>query len=145
MVTLALACAGAPGELKVGASPSPENLDAVLKLPPTSLADGLVAATRGGGNTLRLATRRDAYGRVATQAPGRQVSSMPPSCVLSAFWGFVAVHVIPSDWLAPVIPQPAECDNGCCDGMTTAMVLCNVSGNHLCRGDVSRAPVRSVL
>lgn len=68
------AFAGAPGELKVGASPSPEHLDAVLKLPPTSLADGLVAATRGGGDTLRLATRRDVYGRVATQAPGRQVS-----------------------------------------------------------------------
>ncbi|KAK9817370.1 hypothetical protein WJX74_007089 [Apatococcus lobatus] len=68
-----LAPSGAPAELKVGASPSPESMDAVLKLPPTSLADGLVAATRGGGDTLRLATRRDVYGRVATQAPGRQV------------------------------------------------------------------------
>ncbi len=65
--------AGAPGDLKVTASPSPADLETVLKLPPTSLADGLVAATKGGGDTLRLVTRRDMYGRVATQAPGRQV------------------------------------------------------------------------
>ena len=68
----------------MGASPSQEGLEAVLKLPPSTLADGLVAATRGGGDTLRLATRRDVFGRVASQAPGRQVCCMhlihyPPS------------------------------------------------------------------
>ena len=74
--------AGGPGELKITAAPSPADLEAVLKLPPTTLADGLAAATRGAGDTLRLATRKDMYGRIATQAPGLQVRQRSPNWIL---------------------------------------------------------------
>ena len=64
--------AGPPSLLKVLAA-QPSNSDALFRFTPAQATDGMAAAASGGLDGLNLITRKDRYGRSASQPSDNQV------------------------------------------------------------------------
>lgn len=69
----AYACTGPPSLLKVLAA-QPNNGAALFKFTPPQATDGVAAAASGGLDGLNLITRRDRYGKSASQPSNNQVA-----------------------------------------------------------------------